>query len=89
MDAPIKAVPAPAFAAARAGNQALLVIGVFKLIKASLFLGAALSVFHIVHKDTAVELRMVLHAFRISGDRGVRQAAAAQGERGKHPRKRS
>ena len=30
---------------------------------------AALSVFHIVHKDTQVELRMVLHAFRISGDR--------------------
>ncbi len=69
MDAPHKAVPAPAFAAARAGNQALLIIGMFKLIKASLFLIAALGVFHIVHKDTSAELRKVLHVFRISGDR--------------------
>jgi uncharacterized membrane protein (DUF2068 family) len=69
MDAHTKAIPAPAFVAARAGNQTLIVIGVFKLIKASLFLIASLSVFHIVHKDTQVELRMVLHAFRISGDR--------------------
>jgi uncharacterized membrane protein (DUF2068 family) len=69
MNSPIKAVPAPAFVAARAENQTLFVIGVFKIIKASLFLIAALSVFHIVHKDTQVELRKVLHAFRISGDR--------------------
>ena len=69
MDAHIKAVPTPAFVAARAGSQTLLVIGVFKLIKASLFLIAALSVFHIVHRDTDAELRKVLHAFRISGDR--------------------
>jgi uncharacterized membrane protein (DUF2068 family) len=69
MDPHIKAVPAPAFVAARAGAQTLVVIGLFKLIKATLFLVAALSVFHIVHKDTQFELRKVLHAFRISGDR--------------------
>jgi uncharacterized membrane protein (DUF2068 family) len=66
---PIKAVPVPAFSAARTENQTLFVIGVFKIVKASLFLIAALSVFHIVHKDTQFELRRVLHAFRISGDR--------------------
>jgi uncharacterized membrane protein (DUF2068 family) len=67
--APMKAVPVPAFVAAHTENQTLFVIGVFKIIKATLFLVAALSVFHIVHKDTQIELRQVLHAFRISGDR--------------------
>jgi uncharacterized membrane protein (DUF2068 family) len=65
----MKAVPVPAFVAAQTENRTLFVIGVFKIIKATLFLIAALSVFHIVHKDTQVELRQVLHAFRISGDR--------------------
>ena len=69
MVAPHKAVPNPTFVAARTENQTLFVIGVFKIIKASLFLLAAFSVFHIVHKDTQLELRRVLHAFRISGDR--------------------
>ena len=69
----IKAVPVPAFRAARAGNQALIIIGVFKLLKAALFLAAALGVLSIVHKDTQVELKRVLHVFRISGDRVVIQ----------------
>ena len=69
METPIKAVPVPVFAVARAENRTLLVIGAFKVLKASLFLIAALSVFHIVHRDTQLELRKVLHAFRISGDR--------------------
>jgi uncharacterized membrane protein (DUF2068 family) len=69
METPIKAVPVPSFAVARAENRTLLVIGAFKVIKASLFLIAALSVFHIVHRDTQLEMKKVLHAFRISHDR--------------------
>ncbi len=69
MESPIKAVPVASFAVARGESRTLLVIGAFKIIKASLFLIAALSVFHIVHRDTQLEMRKVLHAFRISGDR--------------------
>jgi uncharacterized membrane protein (DUF2068 family) len=69
MDTLAKAVPDAGFAAARIGKRALVVIGIFKMIKASLFLIAALAVFQIVNKDTGLELKKVLHAFRISGDR--------------------
>jgi uncharacterized membrane protein (DUF2068 family) len=69
MDPHIIAVPSPVFVAARRGNQTLIIIGVFKILKAALFLAAALGVLSVVHKDTQSELKKVLRVFRISGDR--------------------
>ena len=50
------------------GNKGLFLIAVFEVIKAGLFLVAAAGVFHLVNRDTEVELTKLLHAFRISGD---------------------
>ncbi len=63
------AVPAAAVAAKRAGNQALVFIAVFKLMKALLFFAVAFGLLRMVHKDTEVELRKLVHVFRIDGDR--------------------
>jgi uncharacterized membrane protein (DUF2068 family) len=68
MDHHVIAVPSPVFVAARRGNQTLIVIGIFKIVKAALFLAAALGVLSVVHKDTQYEMRKVLHVFRVSGD---------------------
>ena len=50
------------------GNKGLFLIAVFEVIKAGLFVVAAAGVFHLVNRDTQVELTKLLHAFRISGD---------------------
>ena len=63
------AVPVPAVARVRAGNRGLLLIAIFEVFKAVLFLVAAAGVFHMVKRDTQVEMIKLLHAFRISGDR--------------------
>ena len=65
------AVPTTAVAAKRAGNQALLIIAVFKLAKALLFFAVAFGLLRIVHKDTEVELRKFVHVFRIDSERGI------------------
>ena len=65
------AVPAAAAAAKRAGNQALMFIAVFKLLKAVLFFAVAFGLLRMVHKDTEVELRKLVHVFRIDSDRAI------------------
>ena len=67
---PPVAVPTAAAAAKRAGNQALAMIAVFKLAKALLFFAVAFGLLRMIDKDTAGELRKLLHVFRIDGDRG-------------------
>ena len=54
---------------ASARNRGLFLIAVFNLIKAALFVVAAAGVFHLVNRDTHVELSKLLHAFRLDGDR--------------------
>ena len=56
-------------APARPGSQGLFLIGVFEIVKTVLFIIAAAGVFHMVKRNTEVELTKLLHAFRISGDR--------------------
>ncbi len=51
-----------------AGNQGIFLIAVFDLVKAILFLVAAFGVFHLVDRNTRVELTRLLHAFRLNGD---------------------
>ena len=63
------AVPVPGVAEVHAGNRGLLIIAVFEVLKALLFVVAAAGVFHLVKRDTQVELIKLMHAFRISGDR--------------------
>ena len=65
-EAPPAAVPAAAVE--HTGNQGIFLIAVFELVKAVLFVAAAAGVFHLVKRDTQVELTKLLHAFRISGD---------------------
>ena len=50
------------------GNKGLFLIAIFEVVKAGLFLMAAAGVFHLINRDTQVELTKLLHAFRISGD---------------------
>ena len=49
-------------------NGGLFLIAVFEIIKAALFLVAAAGVFHLINRDTQVELTKLLHIFRINGD---------------------
>ncbi len=63
------AVPSGAAAAKRAGNQALMFIAVFKLLKALLFFAVAFGLLRMIHKDTAVELTKFVHVFRLDSDR--------------------
>lgn len=51
-----------------AGNRGILFIAVFDLVKAVLFLVAAAGVFHLVDRNTHVELTRLLHVFRLNGD---------------------
>ncbi len=59
-----------AFATAKreAGDRGIILIAVFDLIKALLFLVVAVGVFHLVNRDTHVELTRLLHVFRLDGD---------------------
>ena len=52
----------------RVGNGGIFLIAVFDLVKAVLFLVAAAGVFHLVDRNTHVELTRLLHVFRLSGD---------------------
>lgn len=60
-------VPVP-IARVEKGSRGLYLIAIFELVKTVLFLVAAAGVFHLVKRDTQVELTRLLHAFRISGD---------------------
>ena len=66
---PAVAVPSEAAAVKRAGNQALMFIAVFKLLKALLFFAVAFGLLRMLHKDTAVELTKLVHVFRLDSDR--------------------
>lgn len=65
---PAPVAHAPSAAQALKGNGGLFLIAVFEVVKALLFLVAAAGVFHMVNRDTQVELTKFLHVFRISGD---------------------
>ncbi len=51
-----------------AGNRGIVFIAVFDLVKAVFFLVAAVGVFHLVDRNTHVQLTRLLHAFRLNGD---------------------
>ncbi len=46
----------------------LYLIAIFELVKTVLFLVAAAGVFHLVKRDTQVELTKLLHVFRVNND---------------------
>ena len=58
----------PVAVAMTTANQGIVLIAVFDLVKAVLFLVAAAGVFHMVNRNTQVELSRLLHVFRLSGD---------------------
>lgn len=70
MESTIEAVPVSesALVTRQAGSQALQIIGLFKLFKALLCFAAAFGMFHLMHRDTEVEAKRLLRAFRISHD---------------------
>ncbi len=69
MDTTTKAVPAARPAAvAAADSKGLMLIAIFELVKTLLFLLAGAGVFHLVNRDTRVELIKLLHVFRVNGD---------------------
>ncbi len=69
MDSPVSsAATITAEKAERAGDRGVFLIAVFELVKTVLFLIAAAGVFHMVTRDTQVELKRLLHVFRVSGD---------------------
>ena len=51
-----------------AENGGIFLIAVFDLVKAVLFLVAAAGIFHLVDRNTHVELTRLLHVFRLKGD---------------------
>ena len=55
-------------AESRAENGGIFLIAVFDLVKAGLFLVATAGVFHLIDRNTQVELTRLLHAFRFNGD---------------------
>ncbi len=59
---------APTEAPRSAGRRGIFLIAVFDLVKAVLFLVGTAAVFHLVDRDTRVELTRLLHVFRINGD---------------------
>ena len=66
----VPSIPADARPAAtmNATERGIFLIAVFDLVKGMLFLVAAAGVFHLVGRDTQVELARLLHVFRLSGD---------------------
>lgn len=62
------AVPFAHHGKAQAGNRGLLLIATFKLAKALLFFAVAFGVMRMVDKDTQVEVKKVLHVFRMHDD---------------------
>ncbi len=67
---PAEAAAPPPKAAARA-NGGIVLIAIFDVLKAALFLVAAAGVFHLVDRNTHVELTRLLHVFRVNGDRSI------------------
>ena len=59
---------APTGAQGPADNRGIFLIAIFDLLKAVLFLVGAAGIFHLVDRNTHVELTRLLHVFRISGD---------------------
>ena len=55
----------------RVGNGGIFFIAVFDLVKAMLFLVAAAGVFHLVDRNTHVEVTRLLHVFRLNGDHAL------------------
>ena len=51
-----------------AENGGIFLIAVFDLVKAVFFLIAAAGIFHLVDRNTHVELTRLLHTFRLNGD---------------------
>ena len=49
-------------------SKGIFYIAVFDLVKAVFFFVAAVGIFHLVDRNTQVELTRLLHVFRISGD---------------------
>ena len=61
----------PAAATMPGANRGIFLIAVFDLVKAVLFLVAAAGMFHLVNRNTQVELTRLLHVFRLSGDHAL------------------
>ena len=68
-------VPVPTSVSKKTGSQALQAIGLFKLLKALLFFAGAAGMFHLVHRDTEVEMNRLLRVFRINHDTSFVKAA--------------
>ncbi len=62
------AVPVARRGKAQAGNRGLLLIALFKLGKALLFFAVAFGVMRMGNKDTQVEVKKILHMFRMHDD---------------------
>ena len=82
------AEPAPAVAHKHASSQAMVLVGIFELFKALLFLAAAFGLLRMLHKDTGVELGKLLHAFRINGDQSFVKSLLLKANLIEDPQKR-
>ena len=72
--AAVAAVPEGPAGHAQAGNRAIVAIALFKLAKAALFFAVAFGVLRMVNRDTQVEVRKVLHVFRLQDDGKIARA---------------
>ena len=61
----------PAAVTMAGAERGIFLIAVFDLVKAVLFLVAAAGIFHLVNRNTQVELTRLLHVFRLSGDHAL------------------
>ena len=68
LTAPSTPADAPPASTMDAAGRGIFLIAVFDLVKAVFFLVAAAGIFHLVDRDTQVELIRLLHVFRLSGD---------------------
>ena len=81
-------VPVPSATTAHAGNRALMAIALFKLVKAAMVFAAAFGLFRMVNKDTAVEVRKIIHVFRIQDDSKIAKAILLKANVIDNPKKR-
>ncbi len=81
-------VPAAPSLAARTDNRALLLIALFKLAKALLFLAAAFGTLRMINKDTEVEAKKILHVFRMHDDGKIARAILVKANVIDNPHKR-
>ena len=54
-----------------AGDRGVFLLAIFDLLKTVLFLVGAAGIFHLVDRNTHVELTRLLHVFRINGDHAL------------------